>query len=97
MAGEKLLEKEFTKRAELLGGVSLKFISPGYSGVPDRIFIMQGEAWFVELKTTGEKPTPRQLFVHNEFRKRGFKVWVIDSVASLDYFFEQVKNHFGII
>ena len=48
---EKDIEDWLTVKVEELGGMSLKFVSPGKPGVPDRIYIFPGgEVWFVELK-----------------------------------------------
>lgn len=92
MISEKSLEKVFTDRARLIGGMSRKFVSPGYSGVPDRLLFIKGLVFPAEIKTSGEKPTPRQRFVHREFAANGFPVWIIDDKVSLDAFFEHVKQ-----
>lgn len=57
------------------GAKCLKFVSPGYTGVPDRLILIPGGlAVFVELKRPGEVPRQRQLFVQSQFRKMGFQV-----------------------
>lgn len=57
------------------GAKCLKFVSPGYTGVPDRIIFLPGGAVvFAELKRPGEQPRQRQLFVQSQFRKMGFQV-----------------------
>ena len=59
----------------------LKFESPGFTGVPDRIILMPGgEAFFVELKAPGKTERPRQEYVQQQFRRLGFIV--ISSVDS---------------
>lgn len=48
---EKDIEDWLSEQIVKLGGMSLKFVSPGAPGVPDRIYIFpDGEVWFVELK-----------------------------------------------
>ena len=42
-----------------------------------------GKIIFVELKTTGQKPRKSQLLVHNQLRKLGFKVFVIDTTKQV--------------
>ena len=78
---EREIEKKYRKRIEGQGGLCLKFVSPGYSGVPDRVVLMKdGRIWFVEFKSKGQKPTPRQQRVHDLIRSFGFNVLVIDEV-----------------
>jgi len=48
---EKLLDSEFKK----IGGITRKWVSPGRDGVPDRICIVDGNVWFVEVKTIDGK------------------------------------------
>lgn len=72
---EKDIERKLKKRVEALGCLCLKFESPGFTGVPDRIVLMPGgEAFFVELKAPGKKERPRQEYVQNQFRRLGFIV-----------------------
>lgn len=54
----------------------LKFVSPGYSGVPDRIIILPGgTVVFAETKRPREKERQRQLFVQAHLRRLGFTVF----------------------
>lgn len=58
---EKDVERKLVKGIKDLGGVAYKFVSPGNSGVPDRIVILPGRAAeFVELKTISGKLTALQ-------------------------------------
>ena len=80
---EKDIEQKLKKRVEALGCLCLKFESPGFTGVPDRIVLMPGgEAFFVELKAPGKKERPRQEYVQNQFRRLGFIV--MSSIDSED-------------
>ena len=74
---ERSVERLLKKRVEEMipGAKCLKFVSPGYSGVPDRIILLPGGAVvFAELKRPGEEPRQRQLFVQSQLRKLGFTV-----------------------
>ena len=52
---EKQLEYLFLTEVRRVGGMALKFVSPGFAGVPDRlVLIPDGKVGFVEVKT----PTP---------------------------------------
>ena len=53
---EKYLVAEVRKR----GGEAYKFTSPAMRGVADRLVVMPGRIWFVELKRPGGKLTPLQ-------------------------------------
>lgn len=85
--GEKLLERKLREAVKKRGGKALKFVSPGNNGVPDRLVLFpSGKMCFVEVKSTGIKPTPIQKLVHKEFRDLGYHVWVIDSTEGLALF-----------
>ena len=72
---EKDIERKLKKRVEAMGCLCLKFESPGFTGVPDRIILMPGgEVFFVELKAPGKKERPRQRYVQDQLRKLGFIV-----------------------
>lgn len=48
---EKEIEKKLRQRVEALGGWCLKWVCPGWSGVPDRIILLPGaRIYFVETK-----------------------------------------------
>lgn len=59
------------------GGMFLKFVSPGQSGVPDRVIIDRGRIVFVELKREGEEPRKLQRKVIERLRKHGAVVRVV--------------------
>ena len=49
---EKTIERHLVDGVKRLGGLCVKFVSPGTPGVPDRIIITAtGKIIFVELKT----------------------------------------------
>ena len=85
---EEKIEAYLVKRAKELGGVAEKFVSPGRSGVPDRIVMLPGGLLiFVECKATGKKATPAQQRDHERRRKLGFDVYVVDSYEAVDEVF----------
>ena len=60
------------------GGLALKFISPGYAGVPDRLVLMPGgKMCFMELKAPGRKTCPLQVRRIEQLRALGFNVYVV--------------------
>lgn len=76
-----------------LGGLALKFSSPYHRGIPDRVVLMPGgKISFVELKTTGKKPSALQRSRIEMLRGLGFNVEVIDDQESLDKFLKEIQN-----
>lgn len=76
---ERDLERYTTTVIKSNGGLALKFISPGYAGVPDRLVLMPGgKMCFMELKAPGSKPRPLQVRRIEQLRALGFKVYVVD-------------------
>ena len=58
---EQQIEKKLVEKVKQVGGMALKFVSPGNSGVPDRLVLIAiGKIAFVEVKAPGEKPRPLQ-------------------------------------
>lgn len=89
---EKLIERKLREGVKALGGLALKFSSPYHRGIPDRIILMpEGKTFFVELKTTGKKPTLLQQKAIKELTELGFDARVIDSKESLNNFLEEIK------
>jgi len=87
---ESSIEYIFNKCIKDQGGLSVKFTSPGMSGVPDRIVLMPGgRIVFAEIKAPGKKLRPLQLHRKEQLEEIGFKVYVIDSKAAIDDFIER--------
>lgn len=82
---EKTVEAYLRKKVKAAGGLALKLVCPGWTGVPDRLILMPGgRAYFAETKDLGKKPRPRQNYVHEVLRRLGFLVFVPDSKTSVD-------------
>ncbi|WMJ79554.1 VRR-NUC domain-containing protein [Clostridium sp. MB40-C1] len=89
---ESRIEKRLKKQIELLGGKALKFVSPGMSGVPDRIVLLpQGKIIFVELKAPGKKLRALQEYRAKELRNLGFRVECIDSTEGINKLVEKIR------
>jgi len=88
---ESKIENRLTKEIKKIGGIALKFTSPGVAGVPDRIVLLpHGKIIFVELKAPGKKPSPMQEYRAKEYRALGFDVRCIDSVKKIKELIEEV-------
>ncbi len=90
---EKSIEKKLVKAVKSLGGLCLKFVSPGYDGVPDRlILIAYGKIAFVEVKAPGEKPRPLQVHVIEKIKRLGFNVFVLDSEDKIGGIIDAIQS-----
>ena len=58
---EKDVERYLIDRVKELNGKTYKFTSPTAAGVPDRIVLLAGHVFFVEVKRPDGKLTPRQV------------------------------------
>ena len=93
MESEKDVEKYLKDEIEKLGGIAYKFVSPGRASVPDRLCILPGLVVFVECKSEGEKPTPKQ---HRELTRLGkllMNVFVVDRKAAVDELMERLGQY----
>ena len=82
---EKTVEAYLRKRVKAAGGLALKLVCPGWTGVPDRLILMPGaRVYFAETKDLGKTPKRRQLYVHDRLRALGFMVFVPDSRTAVD-------------
>lgn len=90
---ESQLEKKFCEKIKSLGGMPLKFVSPGRAGVPDRIVLFpNGKIFFVELKSSRGNTSIIQEYIFKKFSKLGFPVKIINSVESLEKFLSEIEN-----
>ena len=90
---EKTLEARLRKEVEARGGMALKLLSQLHRGLPDRLILLPG-GWtiFVELKSTGKKPTLLQRHCHEQLRQMDFPVFVVDSEVTLNAVIEVVEE-----
>ena len=76
---EKTIEQQLRTTVKGLGGIALKFVSPGMSGVPDRLILLPGKRLaFVEVKAPGETMRPLQVKQKRQLEALGFSVYCID-------------------
>ena len=89
---EKFLEKKLREEIKKIGGLAIKFTSPYFTGMPDRMVLMpNGNLWFVEVKSTGKKLRGIQQAQAKRLQELGFKTRVIDSDESLGSFMREVS------
>ena len=88
---EKTIEQKFKAAVKVAGGLAVKFTSPGFDGVPDRLALLpDGKMAFVEVKAPGEKPRPLQLARHRLLRRLGFKVYVLDDESQIEKIISEI-------
>ena len=90
---EKDIEKWMTEQVKRLGGLSLKFVSPGNPGVPDRIYIFPGgKIYFVELKKELGRLSGVQKWQRERFQKMGCQFYVIKGMNSAREFIRGLEH-----
>lgn len=88
---EKTIEKKFATAVKKRGGIALKFVSPSFAGMLDRLCLLpEGKLGFVEVKSTGEKPRALQVARHKLLLQLGFKVFVLDSVEQIPKIIDEI-------
>lgn len=88
---ERSVEAYLSRRVKEIGGLCMKFVSPGMSGVPDRLVLYRSGSFFVEVKKKGIKPEPLQIEVHKMIKEQGIEVWVVDDRESINKFIHYLQ------
>ena len=85
---EKDIERKLRIMVEDRDGLCLKWVCPGWAGVPDRIVLLHGgRAVFVELKRPiGGRLSKLQKWWRKNLLELGFQIWVIRDQEDLDSF-----------
>lgn len=83
---EKEIEEKLVKAVKRRGGLCLKWVCPGWAGVPDRIILMpRGRVVFVETKRPrGGVLSGRQKWWRRTLAGMGFSCWVVWDLADLE-------------
>lgn len=90
---EKTIEHKLLMEVKKIGGLALKFVSPGFDGMPDRLILLPcGKIAFAELKAPGKKPRPLQIARHKALMKLGFRVYVIDKVEQIGEILDEIQT-----
>ena len=80
------IEQKLVALTKRYGGRCLKWVCPGWSGVPDRLLLLPGgRIMFVELKRPkGGVLAKRQEWWRNEIRRLGFEAYVVRDQTDLN-------------
>ena len=93
MERERDIEGYMRLKLKQQGALFLKWISPGNSGVPDRIAILPGgKVYFIELKKDGEAPRKLQVWQQNRLRRLGCDVRTVEGMDEARQFIEEVSG-----
>ena len=87
---ENKVEKYLDEKVEEWGGVTRKWVSPGRDGVPDRVVIIEGRVWLVEVKTLGGKLSSAQIREHARLRDAGAAVTTVYGEQGVDDFMRSI-------
>lgn len=92
---EKDIEQKLRKKIAALGGYCLKWVCPGWSGVPDRIVLLPGaRIYFVETKRPkGGRLSAMQLKWREWLTKLGFSCWTVWTFEELEEFLQYIETH----
>jgi len=95
---EGVIERRVCDHAFTIGLLQYKFVSPNLRGVPDRIFLYEGHALFIEFKAEGDTRglRPLQQKQRDKLVEHGCPVFVVSSVKAgkniLDSFKQNVDT-----
>ena len=90
---EKEIEAKLRKKTKAMGGMALKFVSPGISGVPARIILLPGgHIAFIELKAPGRKMRPLQVRRKRQLEVLGFPVYCIDRPEQIGGVLNEIQS-----
>lgn len=88
---ETTIESRLVREVERIGGLAPKWVSPGNSGVTDRLVILpDGLTVYVETKAPGKPLQPLQRKWQKELLVRGHRHYKIDSYEDIDRFIAEV-------
>lgn len=90
---EKYIEQKLVKAVKNMGGLCLKFTSPGFDGVPDRLVLLPGKKIaFIELKAPGKKLKPLQVRRKTQLEQLGFSVYCIDNLGQIGGILDEIQS-----
>lgn len=85
MVTEASIQSSIKRTLEIYGWLVTKLIQTTTNGIPDLMALKNGKTVFIEVKRPGNKPTPLQLFRHDQLRRKGFEVIVATKISDIQY------------
>lgn len=91
---EKDIEARLKRGVEQAGGLCLKWVSPGCTGVMDRIVLLPGgKVIFVELKKPGGRLSERQKYMASKMTALGLDVRCLWTMEAVEYFVQDLRDN----
>ena len=89
---EKHIEQKLIKAVKNMGGLCLKFTSPGFDGAPDRLVLLPGKhIAFIELKAPGKKLRPLQVRRKKQLENLGFLHFTLDDEKQIGGMIDEIQ------
>lgn len=91
---EKTIEQYLVDEVKKLGGRAPKWVSPGNTGVPDRIVLLPGgRTYYVECKKPkGGKTSARQKLWRRYLKDLGHVIYETHTKEQVDEFIKEVQQ-----
>lgn len=90
---ESTIERHLVEGVKRLGGMCIKFTSPGTPGVPDRLIITStGRIIFAELKTEVGYLSKIQRYTIGQMMKRGADVRVVKGIDGVRQLLAEIEG-----
>lgn len=83
---ESTIQTLIKKKLEAHGWLVVKILQCTLNGFPDLICFKNKQAVFIECKTISGKPSPLQLYRHDELRKQKFYIFILTDVSEIPEF-----------
>lgn len=97
MGKESKLERKLTEGVKAKKGLCVKLYSTWFTGLPDRLVLLQGgKVVFIELKADeeatriSEKRQRRQGFVRRQLQQLGFTTYILDTEEKIKEFLNAI-------
>jgi len=90
---EKEIELQLVMAVKKMGGRAVKFTSPGFDGMPDRLVLLPGgKCGFVEVKAPGKRLRALQRVRHEMLKALGFKAYVLDAREQIEEIINEISH-----
>jgi hypothetical protein len=94
---EREVENRLTGGAKFLGALVVKLAPTFMAGLPDRMILHEGRAFFCECKRPrGGRVSPVQRAVARMFARAGFPVYLISTTEHADWFIGHLRHGNGL-
>ena len=89
---ESVVEKKLATEVKKRGGLAVKFVSPGFNGVPDRLVRLPGGRMaLVDLKAPGATLRPLQQYRAKQLMALGFHVYTVDRKEMIGGILDEIQ------